>query len=110
PRQQTNARPPLLVAGLLAMLPTPAAGATPGALDPSFGTSGTVTTAIGAGDDIAFAILQQPDGKLVTAGYGYDASVYDIELARYNPDGTLDTTFNGTGKVTTAIGASDDEA
>jgi uncharacterized delta-60 repeat protein len=100
----------LLAACLLAVLLIPAAQATPGALDPSFGPGGKVTTAIGSADDEGEALALQPDGKVVVAGYGYDASIYDIELARYNPNGSLDTSFNGTGKVTTAIGSTDDEA
>src|SRR4029453_14277370 len=31
---------------------------------------------------------------------------YDFALARYNPDGTLDPTFNGTGKVLTDFSGS----
>src|SRR5262245_6880490 len=48
---------------------------TAGALDPSFGGgTGKVTTAVGAGDDEVFALIQQIDGKLVAAGLSYDAS------------------------------------
>ncbi len=100
----------LLVAGVLAVLLIPAAQATPGALDPSFGTGGKVTTAIGPGEDYATGLVAQPDGKLVAAGINSNGSDYDIELVRYNPNGSLDTSFNGTGKVSTAIGSGDDEA
>jgi uncharacterized delta-60 repeat protein len=94
----------------LAVLIIPSAQATPGALDASFGTAGKVTTAISSSDDQAYALALQPDGKLVAAGYSDNGSTYAIELARYNRNGSLDTSFNGTGKVTTAIGSSDDEA
>jgi len=50
------------------------------------------------------AIAIQSDGKIVVAGM----SSQDIAVVRYNPDGSLDTTFNGTGKVTTAIGLAED--
>jgi uncharacterized delta-60 repeat protein len=101
----------VLAACLLAVLLIPAvAQATPGALDPSFGTGGKVTTAIGGEDDYGYALVQQPDGKLVVAGASYNGPDGDFALARYQPDGTLDTGFNGTGKVTTAIGSVDDEA
>ena len=56
-----------------------------------------MTTGISGGDDQAFAIALQPDGKLVAVG---EASG-DFALARYNPDGTLDLSFNGSGLVTT---------
>jgi uncharacterized delta-60 repeat protein len=103
----------LFAACMLALLLIPAAGATPGALDPSFGTGGKVTTAIGAADAHAYALVRQPDGKLVVAGDSYNIttpSLYDFTLARYNPNGSLDTSFDGTGKVTTAIGLNNDGA
>jgi uncharacterized delta-60 repeat protein len=99
----------VFAAFVLAVLIIPSAQATPGALDPSFGTAGKVTTAISSSDDQAYALAVQPDGKLVAAGYSDSGSTYAIELARYNRNGSLDTSFNGTGKVTTAIGSSDDE-
>jgi len=76
-----------------------------GTLDTSFGTGGKVTTAIGQ-SDLMFALLLQPDGKIVAAGGSYDGSAYDFALVRYNPDGTLDTSFGGGGKVVTPIAAS----
>jgi uncharacterized delta-60 repeat protein len=106
----TASRLLLLAACLLAFLLIPAAQATPGALDPSFGAGGIVTTAIGPASSIARALVLQPDGKLVVAGYIWNGSNYDFGLARYNPDGSLDTNFNGTGKVTTAIGSGNDVA
>jgi uncharacterized delta-60 repeat protein len=97
----------LLAACLFALLLIPSAQAMPGALDPSFGEGGKVTTGIGPGGDGAWALALQPDGKLVAAGTSLNGSI-DFALARYNPDGSLDTSFNGTGKVTTAIGSGDD--
>ncbi|MCS6926252.1 MAG: delta-60 repeat domain-containing protein [Candidatus Binatia bacterium] len=72
-----------------------------GSLDPSFGTGGTVTTAISGTGDFASALAVQADGKLVVAGYVSMAPQYSIALLRYNPDGTLDTAFGENGKVTT---------
>lgn len=40
-----------------------------GSLDPTFGTLGAVTAAIGTVSDEANAIVQQPDGKVVLAGW-----------------------------------------
>lgn len=72
-----------------------------GSLDPSFGTGGTVTTAISGTGDFVSALALQADGKLVVAGYVTMAPEYSIALLRYNPDGTLDTAFGENGKVTT---------
>ena len=95
---------------LLALLVIQSAEAAPGALDPSFGAAGKVTTAIGSGNEGIDVLALQPDGKLVAAGYSNNGSNDDFALARYNPDGTLDPVFGSGGKVTTANGPSDDEA
>ena len=76
-----------------------------GSLDTSFNGTGKVTTPIGAADDSANAIAVRPDGKLVLAGDSRIGGSLVVALARYNPNGSLDTSFNGTGKVTTAIGS-----
>lgn len=75
-----------------------------GSLDGSFGTGGQVTTDFGTFHDVARAIAIQPDGKLVVAGIVGINMNAQIALARYSPDGSLDTTFSLDGKVTTAIG------
>ena len=74
-----------------------------GTLDPTFGDGGKVTTDFG-GDEQAFALIRQPDGKLVAAGGTDTSSVYTFALARYLADGTLDPTFGDGGKVTTDFG------
>jgi uncharacterized delta-60 repeat protein len=63
-----------------------------------------VTTAIGNGTDRVYAILLQPDGRIVLGGDS-DQGVngIDFALVRYNTDGSLDTTFGNGGIVTTAI-------
>ena len=77
-----------------------------GSLDASFGTGGKLTTPIQAGAE-AFGVVRQPDGKIVVSGYSDDASGNrDFALARYNADGTLDSTFSGDGIVTTSFGTS----
>ena len=52
--------------------------------------------------DFAFAaaVALQPDGKIVVAGQASSS----FGLARYHPNGTLDTTFGGDGLVITDIG------
>lgn len=79
-----------------------------GTLDTSFGVTGYVTTAIGPGDDYASAVALQTDGRIVVAGSAFNGSNYDFALVRYLPNGTLDTSFNSTGKVTTAFDTSND--
>jgi uncharacterized delta-60 repeat protein len=79
-----------------------------GSLDTSFNGTGKVTTPIGSGDDMAFSVALQDDGKIIAAGQSLTGSYYDFAVVRYNSDGSLDTSFNGTGKVTTAIGSADD--
>jgi uncharacterized delta-60 repeat protein len=78
---------------------------TNGTLDPSFGTGGRVTTTFGQ-NDVAFSVAVQPDGKIVTAGFG----LFKFALARYNSNGTLDPSFGTGGQVTTAIGGLNDGA
>ncbi|MFF1594116.1 calcium-binding protein [Streptomyces sp. NPDC058286] len=78
-----------------------AALAAPGDLDPSFGTGGKVTTDFG-GFDGAQAMAVQADGKIIAAGDTVPSgSTFHFALARYNTDGSLDTSFGTGGKVTT---------
>ncbi|HZU86185.1 MAG TPA: hypothetical protein VFF78_01805 [Anaerolineaceae bacterium] len=59
----------------------------------------------------ADALAVQPDGKIVAAGYRTDMfDISDFALARFNADGTLDTTFGADGKVITSFGPYDDDA
>jgi uncharacterized delta-60 repeat protein len=83
------------------------AWANPGDLDPSFGTGGVVTTTFGTEEARALAVALQADGKIVAVGTNTTGT---FELARYNVDGSLDTTFGIGGSVTTAIGGINDFA
>lgn len=77
-----------------------------GTLDATFGTNGRVTTSFGNGADKAYALLLQPDGKIVVGGdTSQGANGKDFALARYNANGTPDATFGTAGKVITPIGA-----
>jgi uncharacterized delta-60 repeat protein len=76
---------------------------TNGSLDTSFDSDGIVTTFIDS-DDYARDVAIQPDGKILVAGC--TSSLYDFDcnqfaLARYNANGSLDTTFDSDGKVAT---------
>ncbi len=68
---------------------------TDGSLDTSFSDDGQVITDLG-GSEWGNAVAIQPDGKIVVAG----ASNQSFALARYNPDGSLDTSFAGDGLLT----------
>jgi uncharacterized delta-60 repeat protein len=84
---------------------------TGGSLDTSFGIGGVVTTDFLGEQDTALGVAIQNDGKIVAAGYAFSSNAsYNFALARYNTDGTLDTTFGSGGRVTTDFFTSDDEA
>ena len=80
-----------------------------GSLDTSFGNDGIVMTDISNGQDAIYSIAIQNDGKIVAAGFSYKRGHGDdFAIARYNNDGSLDTTFGTNGIVVTDIGGSDD--
>jgi uncharacterized delta-60 repeat protein len=80
-----------------------------GSRDNAFSGDGLATMDFGGHDDRAKAVVVQPDGKIVVAGYSVELDTDDVPsrdfaLARYDPDGTLDATFSGDGKRTTNFG------
>jgi uncharacterized delta-60 repeat protein len=82
-----------------------------GTLDTSFSGDGRQTTDFGFTDfDQARAVALQGDGKIVAVGSIGDVGGGDFALARYNADGSLDTSFSGDGKQTTNFGGPDDGA
>ncbi len=73
-------------------------------IDSSFDGDGIVTTDFGAlSDDDARALVIQPDGRIMVVGTAGE----DIALARYTPDGKLDTTFGTGGTKITDLGFDD---
>jgi uncharacterized delta-60 repeat protein len=77
-----------------------------GALDGGFGTGGKLHHfPFGYAQDIAV----QSDGKIISAGRVTTSGDEEFALGRYNPDGSLDTSFNGTGEVTTDFNGLPDE-
>jgi len=67
--------------------------------------NGTVATSFGSYEDSGKSVILQPDGKILVAGYSYhDILNSDFALARYNPNGSLDTSFDIDGKLITAFG------
>ncbi len=81
---------------------------TDGTLDSTFDGDGIVMTDI-VGYDFGSDVVIQPDGKILVAGYSFDGSNYYFSAVRYNSDGSLDTGFDGDGKVTTTIGSKQDD-
>ena len=78
-----------------------AAHAAPGDLDTTFSGDGKIVETAQA-SSFANAVAIQADGKIVVAG----SLGGDLHVARYNTNGTLDTTFSGDGIVVTDFGGS----
>jgi uncharacterized delta-60 repeat protein len=78
-----------------------------GNLDPSFGTGGVVSTHVGAGAAAVQSLAIQPDGRIMVVGTAFSNGPTDDDfaLARYTPEGRLDTEFGTGGIVTTDFGS-----
>lgn len=92
----------------------PATVGQPGTLDPTWAPTsplgaGKLVTPMTTGTDRALASALQTDGKLLLAGYCPNPNRNDYCVVRYNTDGSLDTSFNGTGKLLFSMGADDDQ-
>ena len=75
-----------------------------GTIDTSFGANGFVVTPIEQfSPEAVYALALQPDGKIIAAGNSSTPSVFTAQFAvvRYNPNGSLDTTFGSGGKAMT---------
>lgn len=83
---------------------------TDGSLDTSLGGTGQVMLSVGSSDDRALAVAVQPDGKILAAGYAYGDTGQDSALVRLHSDGSLDTGFNGTGKLVVPVSSRSDVA
>jgi uncharacterized delta-60 repeat protein len=82
-----------------------------GTLDPSFGSGGRVVTSLSLNNPHATAMAVRPDGKIVVVGYADNGKAgkgaqpptynWDFVVVRYNPNGSLDTSFGpaGVGKI-----------
>ena len=77
-----------------------------GDLDTTFGTDGKVFTQFSPhGPRPGTDITVQPDGKIVVVSGALASFLQSgLDISRYNPDGTLDTTFGNGGKITTFLG------
>jgi len=78
--------------------------------DPDSGWVGLTPVVFSTRTDMYAVALQPVNNKIVVAGSTTSATTTDFAVARLNTDGSLDTTFNGTGKVTTSMSTSTDTA
>jgi uncharacterized delta-60 repeat protein len=77
-----------------------------GTLDRTFNGTGMAATNLGSSFAEAGRLALDSSGKILVAGtvYATDTQRFVFGLARFNSNGTLDTSFNGTGTVTTDVG------
>lgn len=83
---------------------------TAGALDNTFSGDGKQSIAFGVGRlDEGRQVAIQPDGKIVVTGKSCESDYTNCHfaLARLHANGSLDTSFNNTGKQITSFGASE---
>jgi len=94
-----------------------------GSLDSGFGSGGKAAASFLAtascpwrSDDYGNSVVLDGNGKIVVAGYSdcstvnYVTQTYTFDVARFNTDGTLDSTFGASGRVVTALGSGVDGA
>jgi uncharacterized delta-60 repeat protein len=77
---------------------------------PTTNQAGTIITDFNGSEDYARAMQVLNDGSILVAGstFNFNGSYYDFALAKYNSNGSLDTTFGSNGKVTTDFNYSDE--
>ncbi|HUO74399.1 MAG TPA: DUF4395 family protein [Solirubrobacteraceae bacterium] len=71
-----------------------------GTRNPGFGTLGSLTTDLSGGFDAAENLTVDAQGRIILVGRATSPTILDMALARYNPDGTLDTSFANNGTLT----------
>ena len=81
-----------------------------GTQDLGFGTNGVVIVTFNNASDTARGLALQSDGKIVVVGRALGGTLDDFGVARFNADGTLDTGFGTSGKLSIDINGSFDEA
>lgn len=81
-----------------------------GSLDLTFNQTGLITTDLGSFWDEGWAMVIQPDEKIVVAGFADSQTDVDYVLVRYNTDGSIDDSFGQNGIVWTDFGVGDDKS
>jgi uncharacterized delta-60 repeat protein len=70
-----------------------------GMLDPFFGNRGVVTTNVPGGQCHIYDLTSIPDGRILAVGEYESSAGEKLVLARYRPNGKLDTSFGGGGSA-----------
>jgi uncharacterized delta-60 repeat protein len=80
-----------------------------GKLDPSFDSDGMLTTVVRPGhNEYITGVAVHTNGKIIAAGSSsFGTTIDDFAVVRYNPNGSLDATFSGDGKLITDFGGVD---
>ncbi len=82
-----------------------------GLLDPAFGGGDGIATASVGSFNFIDGMTQDAAGNVLVTGASISGGNFQSTLARYSPDGSLDTTFGGgDGHVITALGTSSSSA
>lgn len=74
-----------------------------GSLDTTFGAGGGATIAFGSYNSEALAVVVQADGRIILAGYDYNAGHQRFALTRLTSAGALDTSFGTSGRTVLQI-------
>ncbi len=80
-----------------------------GGLDSTFATDGIQKINFGT-TAYQNSMTLQTDGKIILAGYTTNGNDSDFAIARLNINGSIDSTFNGDGRLTTDFGSHGDYA
>lgn len=79
-----------------------------GSLDATFDQDGIVTVAVGANACAAVALAMDPLGRVIASGWCYQPGGQpmheEMAVVRLNSDGSMDTTFDGDGITSVAVG------
>jgi uncharacterized delta-60 repeat protein len=81
-----------------------------GSLDPTFGSGGRITHSFGEAAVEKVSMVLLGDGKFVVTGTVSNGNDFDMGVARFLPDGSLDPSFSTDGKVLVDFGGEDDSA
>ncbi len=74
-----------------------------GSLDSSFSGDGKTSASFGGTESVG-AVAIQSDGKIIVVGSASNGTDYDVAVARFLADGTLDTSFGSSGKTLVDFG------
>ncbi|MBI5936102.1 MAG: hypothetical protein HY867_20550 [Chloroflexi bacterium] len=100
-------RASLSLAIILALLTVTIALAASGDLDLTFSGDGKIIQSFGGVAHTGLDVAVQSDGKVVAVGEKFTSIGRDFAIARYNTDGSLDTTFSGDGRQVVNVGVLD---